>query len=150
MGQKVKKVNGKKAGKGAHGTPGGENAGGQGYVALMKQAEKLREQLMAVMRQVDKIKPLSVRATGHRLSLDDYERALIIAGGWVSVAADILGVSVAAVSKRVKKSARLQEVLAVTKCRYLDLAESKVIQGMNAGESWAICFFLKCHGKERD
>ena len=71
------------------------------------------------------------------------------AGGFITVAAKQLGMSHPALSKRVKNSEALQQVLNETKEQYLDLAESQLVEAVKDRESWAICFYLKCKGKDR-
>ncbi len=84
-----------------------------------------------------------------KVTVEQVEQALIANGGWITKTAQALGVSTQAVSKRVKGSERLQKVVEDVKAKYLDLAESKLIQKINDGDLGAICFYLKCQGKER-
>jgi DNA-binding Xre family transcriptional regulator len=84
-----------------------------------------------------------------RVKLSQYEEAIRKSGGFLTHAAKMLGVSVQAVHQRIKSSERLQKVYTETKEQYLDLAESKLIQKIKADDLGAICFFLKCQGKDR-
>lgn len=77
------------------------------------------------------------------------EEAIHNSGGFVTEAARQLGISQPALSKRINSSERLKQAMAETRERYLDLAESRLISAIKGGESWAICFYLKCKGKER-
>lgn len=43
----------------------------------------------------------------------------------------------------------LQAVLKETRESMKDGAESRLYEAVDAGESWAICFFLKCQAKDR-
>lgn len=71
------------------------------------------------------------------------------ARGMFSIAAQRLGVSPSTVTRRVQKSERLQAAAREANDRQLDLAESALLKAVEAGESWAICFYLKCKGKGR-
>lgn len=96
------------------------------------------------MDKIKKIKPKRAK-----LTVSDYEKALRATGGFLTHAAKKLGVSVPAVSQRIKKSARLQAVLEEIRGGMLDLAESKLKAAIKKGEAWAIAFYLKCQGKAR-
>ncbi len=84
-----------------------------------------------------------------KVTIEQIEQALISNGGWFTQAAKALGCSHQAISKRVQQSERLQRAVEDTKARYLDLAESKLVEAIKNGESWAICFYLKCQGRQR-
>jgi predicted transcriptional regulator len=84
-----------------------------------------------------------------KVTIEQIEQALIANGGWFTKAANALGVSHQAVSKRVAKSERLQKAVEEVKAKYLDLAESKLLQKINEGDLGAICFYLKCQGRQR-
>lgn len=84
-----------------------------------------------------------------KVTIDQCEQALRASGGFITHAAAKLGVATSTLSERVSKSERLKRVVAETKAEHLDLAESKLIEAMKAGEAWAVCFYLKCQGKER-
>ena len=77
------------------------------------------------------------------------EEALIKSGGFVSQTAKMLGVTSQAIYLRLKKSPELQAVKEAIEEAYLDLAESKLISQVNEGNLGAICFYLKCKGKQR-
>jgi hypothetical protein len=84
-----------------------------------------------------------------KLTIDQIEQALRANGGWFTQAAKALGVSHQAISTRVQKSERLQRVTEDVKAQYLDLAESKLMQKIKDGDLGAICFYLKCQGRQR-
>ncbi len=69
--------------------------------------------------------------------------------GYLSKAAEDLGISVQAVSKRCKKSEFLQEVRDHVETQFLDLAENQLISLIKDKNLGAICFYLKCKGKSR-
>lgn len=82
-------------------------------------------------------------------SIEDYEKALRKANGFISVAAKALGVSYTAVQQRVKHNPDLQMIIDESKETMLDLAECKLISAIKDTQPWAVCFYLKCQGKER-
>jgi len=84
-----------------------------------------------------------------RTTLAECEIALEKAGGFISRAAKMLNITTGALSRRIKRSKKLQELKAEIDERYLDLAESKLINKINKEDLGAICFYLKCRGKER-
>lgn len=75
--------------------------------------------------------------------------ALRATGGFISQAAKKLNVSQPNISARVKKSEYLQQELEAIKSAYLDLAEHALITKLRSGDLGAICFYLKCQGKQR-
>jgi hypothetical protein len=83
------------------------------------------------------------------IPIEQCEEAIRKAGGFISHAAAMLGISHQSLSKRISRSDRLQQVRAETTDQHLDLAETKLIEAVKAGEAWAICFYLKCKGKHR-
>ncbi len=83
------------------------------------------------------------------LTIKQIEDALTRHGGFVSQAAKALNVQPQAIYKRIRRSQHLTDVQFQLTETYLDLAESKLIKAIQEGESWAICFFLKCRGKQR-
>jgi len=84
-----------------------------------------------------------------RTTLKECEVALRKSGGFISHAAKALNISSAALSRRIKRSKKLQEIKAEIDEKYLDLAESKLISKINKEDLGAICFYLKCRGKDR-
>lgn len=80
---------------------------------------------------------------------EQFLQALRANGGFVSRTAEALGVSHQAVYKRMNENPELKAAFNEIKSKYLDLAESKLIQAVNNGASWAVCFYLKCQGKDR-
>jgi len=84
-----------------------------------------------------------------RVTTKQCVEAIHNSGGFITPAAKQLNISQAALSKRIKKSKALQQALAETKEQYLDLAETQLIKAVRDREAWAICFYLKCKGKDR-
>jgi len=66
------------------------------------------------------------RGGGHKVS--DYVEALRRSGGFLSGAADILGVNVSTVSRMVKRHKRLQQVIEEVNTRLGDMAEAAWIK----------------------
>jgi hypothetical protein len=50
---------------------------------------------------------------------------------------------------RIAAMEQLQQVRCEIKEEYLDIRESQLMEAVEKGEAWAICFLLKCRGKER-
>jgi hypothetical protein len=75
--------------------------------------------------------------------------ALEKSGGFLSNAAAMLGVSAANISQRLSRKPELKQRVQDIKERYIDLAEIKLLELIRKGNLGAICFFLKCQGKER-
>jgi hypothetical protein len=84
-----------------------------------------------------------------KVTIKQCEDALRACGGFVTHAAKMLGISSSTLSYRVSTSERLQRVVAETKAEHLDLAESTLLKKIKAEDLGAICFYLKCQGKER-
>jgi hypothetical protein len=82
-------------------------------------------------------------------TIEQYEAALRRHRGLQAYAARDLGVTQQAVSDRIRRSPRLQQAVAESREIRLDTAEYKLDQAIEAGEAWAICFFLKTQGKSR-
>jgi hypothetical protein len=75
--------------------------------------------------------------------------ALRASAGFFAPAGAMLGLTRSAIGWRVKRSPLLQEVLRETKESLLDIAESELLKKIKAGNMTALCFFLKCRGKDR-
>ena len=84
-----------------------------------------------------------------RVTDEQIAEALQKAGGFVSHAAKALGVTNGAIHNRIAKSPALKEILEDARYTHLDIAEVELLKAMKRGESWAVCFFLKCQGKGR-
>ena len=82
-------------------------------------------------------------------SFEDVAAALRAHHGLVGPAAEQLGVQHASLLHRIQRDERLQEVLAEARERTIDVAESSLYRDMEAGEAWAVCFFLKTQAKHR-
>jgi predicted transcriptional regulator len=82
-------------------------------------------------------------------TIEEYEKALRDSKGMVSVAARMLGVTQQAVSYRVKTSTTLQRVRDEAREAMTDVAELRLYERIQAGEGWAVCFYLKTQGRSR-
>jgi predicted transcriptional regulator len=82
-------------------------------------------------------------------SIEEYAAALREAKGMVSIAARRLGVSHQAVSQRVAKHPTLRDARDEAREEMTDIAELRLYERIQAGEGWAVCFYLKTQGKER-
>ena len=76
-------------------------------------------------------------------------RALTAAGGLVTSAAKRLGCAPKTVYRYIERFPALKDVLGEARESSVDLAESKLMEAINAGNLTAIIFFLKTQGKSR-
>jgi hypothetical protein len=70
-------------------------------------------------------------------------------GGIVTLVAKACGVGPSCVTKWRKKSSKVEEMFRAVREMNLDLAESKVLQAIQAGRTAECLFYLKCMGKSR-
>lgn len=75
--------------------------------------------------------------------------AIIAAGGFISRASEMLNMHYSTVHGRVQKVPELRNLVDHINEKMLDYGELELLKAMKRGESWAICFFLKCKGKNR-
>jgi len=115
---------------------------------VVKKKKKVIKKVTKKKKKVEIYESLQNDNGGHT-SVAQFVEALRAGGGYLSQAAKTLGITRQAVSQRVKRSARLQELLEDIKETYLDLAESKLIKGVDNGEAWAIKYYLNTQGKKR-
>jgi len=83
------------------------------------------------------------------LSIKEIDEGLRATGGFTTYAAKRLGVTYQAIHARIKRSPYLQRTLIEIRESYLDLTEHALIKKIKSDDLGAICFFLKCKGKER-
>lgn len=83
------------------------------------------------------------------ISEDQLAEALTKSRGMVAAAAQMVGRTPRAVYKRIKKSQRLSDLVADQREMQLDLTELQLFKAIEKGQAWAICFYLKCVGKQR-
>ena len=82
-------------------------------------------------------------------TIEEYEQAIRKAQGFVSVVAQLLGVTPRAVNKRIKGSKVLQAVMRECREFTLDVAESKLLTAVNASNLTAVFYYLNNMGKKR-
>ena len=75
--------------------------------------------------------------------------ALAKARGFVSQAAELLGMSRRRIYERVQAREALRLALEDIREGNLDMAESKLLEAVEKKQAWAVCFYLKCQGKKR-
>lgn len=83
------------------------------------------------------------------LKLEDVERELIEARGNISHAARQLGVARYTVQAIIARHPQLQQVLKDAREAMIDTAENALVMAIEQMQGWAVCFALKCLGKER-
>ena len=69
--------------------------------------------------------------------------------GLIFLAAQHLGCNPATIHVRANQSQNIREAIETERGRVLDFAEVKLIEAVQDGEAWAICFILKTLGKSR-
>jgi len=67
----------------------------------------------------------------------------------MSQAAKMLHMDRRSLYMRIAAMEQLEQVRCEIKEEYLDFSESQLMKAVEKGEAWAICFHLKCQGKER-
>jgi hypothetical protein len=86
-------------------------------------------------------------------TVDDYDKALREAKGYVSGAAELLEVTPSAVYKAMVRHKRLYELYRQLaedrRLPALDMSEAKLMEAVCAGKAWAIKYFLNNQGGER-
>ena len=89
--------------------------------------------------------------SGKRITVSDQEFAVMLerAGGFRTRVAKQLGVTVSAITHRIKRSKYLTEVCKTVDETILDLAEAQLVKAAQDREPWAITFILKCKGRKR-
>jgi hypothetical protein len=75
--------------------------------------------------------------------------ALRLNQGFISKTAEMLDMSPTNLCNYIRRDAKLQQVRDEVRSKLLDFTENKLIEKIKEGEGWAICFALKCLGKER-
>jgi hypothetical protein len=83
------------------------------------------------------------------LKVKQVEDALRKCFGNIASASRMLGVDRASVWRAIKRWPELETVLDSMRETMLDNAETALNKAILAGESWAVCFFLKTQGRKR-
>jgi hypothetical protein len=84
-----------------------------------------------------------------RIKIEVVEDALKKTMGLQTQAAKMLGITPSAISHRIKRSPRLQRLIRDIQEEWLDTAEYELSKKMRSGDLGALCFYLKCKGKDR-
>ena len=84
-----------------------------------------------------------------RVTVTEIERALRVAAGVRTAAAERLGISRQALARRIQASARLQRVVAEVEDNLLDMAEAKILQSVQAGDLSSARYLLDRKGRAR-
>jgi transposase len=77
------------------------------------------------------------------------EIALRESGGFITHAAKKLGCHYETVLNYLRRSQKLRQVRREIEESYLDLGEIELLKKIKKGDLGAICFYLKCKGKNR-
>ena len=80
---------------------------------------------------------------------EDILEALKASRGIVSAAARRLGMNRRQLTRRLKSSEKLRETRDDAHAEFCDLAESKLVENVEAGNVPSVLFALKCLGKDR-
>ena len=80
---------------------------------------------------------------------EDILEALKASRGIVSAAARRLGMNRRQLTRRLKSSEKLKEARDDARAEFCDLAESKLVENVEAGNVPSVLFALKCLGKDR-
>ena len=119
------------------------------YVGIRDRALAVVERLGVRLRLPDIEGRATQPAAETKPRIKQVQSALVAAGGVVSDAAFLLGVSRGTIQYMVDKHPSLSDLIATIKESNKDFAESKLMAAMAKGEAWAVCFYLKCHAKDR-
>lgn len=80
---------------------------------------------------------------------EQFAEMLRKAGGFRTRVAKQLGVTVSAITHRIKRSKYLTDVCQTIDETVLDIAEAALLKAAQNGEPWAVTFILKCKGRKR-
>lgn len=79
----------------------------------------------------------------------EIKTALIENKGLIYLAAKSLGCNQSTIHRRLQKNPKLRAVVERERGELLDTAERSLIEAVERGESWAVCFLLKTLGRGR-
>ncbi len=101
-------------------------------------------------RTPTKAKPASPRGgRPPRFTTKQVGKALVNSDGFVYLAAQALKCHANTVFNYLKRDEDLKAIVAQKRGEMVDTAERQLRKAILAGESWAICFFLKTQAKDR-
>lgn len=93
--------------------------------------------------------PDKSRRAGWVTTIEECKKALTDSHGLVAIAARRLGITSTALHKRIHDYHELQETLKEAREMFVDTCEASLHRAVVNGEGWAVCFGLKCLGKQR-
>ncbi len=103
----------------------------------------------AAVKKVTKVTPTRARGRPTKYTQPQVGKALVAAGGLVSIAAGSLGCSRKTVYEYIKRYSSLNDVLTDAREDAIDHVESKLMTAIDEGNVQAMIFFLKTQGKKR-
>lgn len=119
-----------------------DSSGGKRRPLVNFEVRKISQIRAEIMKERPK------RKGGYRpVPLAQIEAALRASGGFVTHAAEMIGLTQSAVSKRIAKSEHLQDVMDEIHTKHYEITVSKLMSLIDKENLGAICFYLKCkHG----
>lgn len=84
-----------------------------------------------------------------RYTVEEVEEALRRSGGFLTRAAQLLKCHYSTIRSYIKKYKYLQEIEKEILETHLDFCELALLKKVKEGDLGAICFYLKCKGKQR-
>lgn len=121
---------------------------GVSRAAISKQMKKIKNHTSKVMVSA-RSEITDITGPKKRVPLEEIIKMLEAKGGFMTATARGLGITLKTLENRIKKNKELQAALRSINERTLDFTESKLIEAVRDGQAWAICFHLKCKGKDR-
>lgn len=113
------------------------------------EARRPRRRAPVQLSKVKQKKPRAKQRPSRHHSLEEMADALETCHGMITLAARQLDMTPQGVRMRVNEHPELQVILAEAKEHMKDRAESRLLDCIEGGEGWAICFYLKTQAKDR-
>ena len=133
----------------------GKKKGGKDWKKFEKEQmvpieqDEFVDQIVASLKEVNDNREPAKKGRPKTRSDEEIAEAIISSGGFISRASEMLGMHYTTVHGRIQKVPALRNLVDHIKEKWLDYGELELLKAMKRGESWAICFYLKCKGKER-
>lgn len=80
---------------------------------------------------------------------DEVVAAIKLAKGFLTPAAEALGITYQAIWNRGKRKGKIKDVIEATREKHLDFTERKLLENIKEGKEASIFFHLRCLGKRR-
>lgn len=93
--------------------------------------------------------PTSVPYVGRSVTDEQLIAAIKAAHGMIATTARALKMHRSTIHRRAQNNPDVADAIKESREVSLDKAELKLFDAVERGEPWAVCFFLKCQGKER-